>query len=149
MKSRLLSAQAIFMRMSRIKLHLNEAEELMSDRLGWRFSFSQCQLLSRSSSMVVLWLSPRLLLIILTAVSRPSVGCPSYCRCYSLTVECGSLGIKEIPQRVPSFTEVGLQPKFPHRDLPSVDMSAIHLNPFESHDCVAVTLLDVTLIEGR
>ncbi|XP_056149694.1 leucine-rich repeat-containing protein 24 [Lampris incognitus] len=34
-----------------------------------------------------------------------SYGCPSGCRCYSLTVECGSLGIKEIPPRVPSTTQ--------------------------------------------
>lgn len=55
--------------------------------------------------MVLLWLS-RLILIILALVPRPSLGCPSGCRCYSLTVECGSLGIKEIPQGVSSVTEV-------------------------------------------
>ncbi|XP_054625391.1 leucine-rich repeat-containing protein 24 [Dunckerocampus dactyliophorus] len=54
--------------------------------------------------MAVLW-SSTLVPIILALVSKASVGCPSGCRCYSLTVECGSLGIKEIPQGVPSFTE--------------------------------------------
>ncbi|XP_077394158.1 leucine-rich repeat-containing protein 24-like [Festucalex cinctus] len=54
--------------------------------------------------MVVLWLST-CILIILALVSHPCLGCPSGCRCYSLTVECGSFGIKEIPQGVPSFTE--------------------------------------------
>ncbi|KAI4809714.1 hypothetical protein KUCAC02_018580 [Chaenocephalus aceratus] len=54
--------------------------------------------------MVISWLSC-LALIIGTLVPRPCVGCPSGCRCYSLTVECGSLGIKEIPHGVPSVTE--------------------------------------------
>ncbi|XP_042285428.1 leucine-rich repeat-containing protein 24 [Thunnus albacares] len=54
--------------------------------------------------MVLLWLS-RLILIILALVPQPSLECPSGCRCYSLTVECGSLGIKEIPQGVSSVTE--------------------------------------------
>uniref|UniRef100_A0A8C2Z2P3 Leucine rich repeat containing 24 n=1 Tax=Cyclopterus lumpus TaxID=8103 RepID=A0A8C2Z2P3_CYCLU len=49
-------------------------------------------------------LSP-LVLVVVALVPRPSAGCPSGCRCYSLTVECGSLGIKDIPQGVPSVTE--------------------------------------------
>ncbi|XP_057713692.1 leucine-rich repeat-containing protein 24-like isoform X2 [Corythoichthys intestinalis] len=53
---------------------------------------------------MVCWLST-LVFIILTTASQPTVGCPSGCRCYSLTVECGSFGIKEIPQGVPTFTE--------------------------------------------
>ncbi|KAF3858538.1 hypothetical protein F7725_011739 [Dissostichus mawsoni] len=56
------------------------------------------------TAMVISWLSC-LALIIGTLVPRPCVGCPSGCRCYSLTVECGSLGIKEIPHGVPSVTE--------------------------------------------
>ncbi|KAF7651436.1 hypothetical protein LDENG_00110860 [Lucifuga dentata] len=47
----------------------------------------------------------RLVLIILAFVTQPSRGCPSSCRCYSLTVECGSLGLKEIPQGVPSVMQ--------------------------------------------
>ena len=47
-----------------------------------------------------------LVLIIVALVPRPTLGCPSGCRCYSLTVECGSLGVKEIPFGVPSVTEV-------------------------------------------
>ncbi|XP_042354243.1 leucine-rich repeat-containing protein 24 [Plectropomus leopardus] len=54
--------------------------------------------------MVLLRFS-RLVLIIGALVPRLSVGCPSGCRCYSLTVECGSLGVKEIPQGVSSVTE--------------------------------------------
>lgn len=55
--------------------------------------------------MDLLWFS-RLILIILVLIPQPSLGCPSGCRCYSLTVECGSLGVKEIPQGIPSVTEV-------------------------------------------
>ncbi|KAG7227402.1 hypothetical protein INR49_000407, partial [Caranx melampygus] len=56
------------------------------------------------TTMVLLWFS-RLFLIIIALIPQLSLGCPSGCRCYSLTVECGSLGIKEIPQGVPSVTE--------------------------------------------
>uniref|UniRef100_A0A3B4U9S3 Leucine rich repeat containing 24 n=1 Tax=Seriola dumerili TaxID=41447 RepID=A0A3B4U9S3_SERDU len=48
---------------------------------------------------------PALTLLVIALIPQPSLGCPSGCRCYSLTVECGSLGIKEIPQGVPSVTE--------------------------------------------
>ncbi|XP_028831844.1 leucine-rich repeat-containing protein 24 isoform X1 [Denticeps clupeoides] len=34
-----------------------------------------------------------------------SLGCPNGCRCYSLTVECGSIGLKEIPRGIPSTTQ--------------------------------------------
>uniref|UniRef100_H3CR96 Leucine rich repeat containing 24 n=1 Tax=Tetraodon nigroviridis TaxID=99883 RepID=H3CR96_TETNG len=44
-------------------------------------------------------------LIVMACVLRTSAGCPSACRCYSLTVECGSLGLREIPQGLPSATE--------------------------------------------
>nr|XP_057924315.1 leucine-rich repeat-containing protein 24 [Doryrhamphus excisus] len=54
--------------------------------------------------MALLW-SSVVVLMVLALFSKTSVGCPSGCRCYSLTVECGSLGIKEIPPGVPSFTE--------------------------------------------
>ncbi|XP_068197144.1 leucine-rich repeat-containing protein 24-like [Antennarius striatus] len=47
----------------------------------------------------------RLVLLILACVPPPSLGCPPGCRCYSLTVECGSLGLKEIPPGAPSVTE--------------------------------------------
>lgn len=57
------------------------------------------------ATMDPLWFST-LVVIILACIARPSLGCPSGCRCYSLTVECGSLGLKEIPQGVPSVTEV-------------------------------------------
>ncbi|KAG7524465.1 hypothetical protein JOB18_012285 [Solea senegalensis] len=54
--------------------------------------------------MLLLW-SSRLVLLTLALIPHPCLGCPPDCRCYSLTVECGSLGIKEIPQGVPSVTE--------------------------------------------
>uniref|UniRef100_A0A673AN52 Leucine rich repeat containing 24 n=1 Tax=Sphaeramia orbicularis TaxID=375764 RepID=A0A673AN52_9TELE len=54
--------------------------------------------------MVLLWIS-RFTLIVLACLPRLLLGCPYGCRCYSLTVECGSLGIKEIPQGVPPVTE--------------------------------------------
>ncbi|KAM9322114.1 leucine-rich repeat-containing protein 24 [Pholidichthys leucotaenia] len=47
----------------------------------------------------------RFILIIVGLVPQPSLGCPTGCRCYSLTVECGSLGVKEIPRGVPPVTE--------------------------------------------
>ncbi|XP_051989935.1 leucine-rich repeat-containing protein 24 [Xyrauchen texanus] len=34
-----------------------------------------------------------------------SLGCPLGCRCYSLTVECGSIGLKEIPQGIAQGTQ--------------------------------------------
>lgn len=58
--------------------------------------------------MALLRLS-RLVLVVAALLPRPSAGCPAGCRCYSLTVECGSLGVKEIPQDVPSVTEVSPQ----------------------------------------
>uniref|UniRef100_A0A665WX24 Leucine rich repeat containing 24 n=1 Tax=Echeneis naucrates TaxID=173247 RepID=A0A665WX24_ECHNA len=47
----------------------------------------------------------RLTLLTVALIPQLSLGCPSGCRCYSLTVECGSLGIKEIPQGVSAVTE--------------------------------------------
>lgn len=35
-----------------------------------------------------------------------SQACPTGCRCYSLTVECGSIGLKEIPQGIAHGTQV-------------------------------------------
>lgn len=48
----------------------------------------------------------RLAAMILACYIAPTSGCPSDCRCYSLTVECGSLGLKEVPPGVLSATEV-------------------------------------------
>uniref|UniRef100_A0AAV2JRJ3 Ig-like domain-containing protein n=1 Tax=Knipowitschia caucasica TaxID=637954 RepID=A0AAV2JRJ3_KNICA len=54
-------------------------------------------------------MSPRVMAVLLVVggacLLRPGLSCPSGCRCYSLTVECGSIGIKEIPQGVPTVTE--------------------------------------------
>lgn len=60
------------------------------------------------TAMGLLWF-PKLVLMISAFVPQRSLSCPSGCRCYSLTVECGSLGIKEVPHGIPSITEVSLQ----------------------------------------
>ncbi|XP_049910813.1 leucine-rich repeat-containing protein 24-like isoform X2 [Epinephelus moara] len=36
---------------------------------------------------------------------RASPSCPVSCRCYSLTVECGSTGLRDIPKHVPPSTQ--------------------------------------------
>ncbi|XP_060724710.1 leucine-rich repeat-containing protein 24 [Tachysurus vachellii] len=48
-------------------------------------------------------LSP--LLVVLVLLPVPCTGCPSGCRCYSLTVECGSIGLKEIPRGIAHGTQ--------------------------------------------
>ncbi|XP_051928917.1 leucine-rich repeat-containing protein 24-like isoform X2 [Hippocampus zosterae] len=50
-----------------------------------------------------------LLLILLVLPHAAAVGvsapCPASCRCYSLTVECGSTGLLALPERVPASTQ--------------------------------------------
>uniref|UniRef100_UPI0037E8B385 leucine-rich repeat-containing protein 24-like n=1 Tax=Semicossyphus pulcher TaxID=241346 RepID=UPI0037E8B385 len=49
-----------------------------------------------------------LLSVILLSLQTPaqaSPSCPVSCRCYSLTVECGSTGLKDIPKHVPPSTQ--------------------------------------------
>ncbi|XP_014828106.1 PREDICTED: leucine-rich repeat-containing protein 24-like isoform X4 [Poecilia mexicana] len=50
-----------------------------------------------------------LLLSLLLLSPRPSLGvsspCPAGCRCYSLTVECGSTDLRDIPRLIPSSTQ--------------------------------------------
>ncbi|XP_037624775.1 leucine-rich repeat-containing protein 24-like isoform X1 [Sebastes umbrosus] len=46
-----------------------------------------------------------LLLLSLHACSRASPSCPVNCRCYSLTVECGSTSLRDIPKNVPPSTQ--------------------------------------------
>ncbi|XP_072566655.1 leucine-rich repeat-containing protein 24-like isoform X1 [Paramormyrops kingsleyae] len=53
---------------------------------------------------------PQLSLLVLVLVLRAldatlALGCPAGCRCYSLTVECGSMGLKEFPQNIPPITQ--------------------------------------------
>nr|XP_009297159.1 leucine-rich repeat-containing protein 24 isoform X2 [Danio rerio]XP_694151.2 leucine-rich repeat-containing protein 24 isoform X2 [Danio rerio] len=45
------------------------------------------------------------LVLMLAQLCSTSLACPSGCRCYSLTVECGSIGIKEIPQGITQGTQ--------------------------------------------
>uniref|UniRef100_A0A3B5LIK5 Ig-like domain-containing protein n=1 Tax=Xiphophorus couchianus TaxID=32473 RepID=A0A3B5LIK5_9TELE len=51
-----------------------------------------------------------LLLSLLLPSPRPSLGvsppCPAGCRCYSLTVECGSTDLRDIPRLIPPSTQV-------------------------------------------
>lgn len=47
-----------------------------------------------------------LLLVLLLILPVSCIGCPSGCRCYSLTVECGSIGLKEIPRGIAQGTQV-------------------------------------------
>ena len=48
------------------------------------------------------------LLLLLSSLSQghATISCPANCRCYSLTVECGSMGIRDIPKHVPPTTQV-------------------------------------------
>ncbi|XP_010870233.3 leucine-rich repeat-containing protein 24 [Esox lucius] len=46
-----------------------------------------------------------LLFLMLSLHTLPSICCPVGCRCYSLTVECGSMGLRDIPSHVPSSTQ--------------------------------------------
>uniref|UniRef100_A0A3Q2XPT3 Leucine rich repeat containing 24 n=1 Tax=Hippocampus comes TaxID=109280 RepID=A0A3Q2XPT3_HIPCM len=50
-----------------------------------------------------------LLIILLVLPHAAAVGvtapCPASCRCYSLTVECGSTGLLALPERVPASTQ--------------------------------------------
>ncbi|XP_026876972.2 leucine-rich repeat-containing protein 24 [Electrophorus electricus] len=46
-----------------------------------------------------------LLLAALAGLPTPSSACPSSCRCYSLTVECGSVGLREMPRGVAHSTQ--------------------------------------------
>ncbi|KAF7656425.1 hypothetical protein LDENG_00041330 [Lucifuga dentata] len=46
-----------------------------------------------------------LLLLLLHAPSHASPACPPSCRCYSLTVECGSTGLRDVPKHIPPSTQ--------------------------------------------
>ncbi|XP_029684540.1 leucine-rich repeat-containing protein 24-like isoform X1 [Takifugu rubripes] len=45
------------------------------------------------------------LLLSLSSPSRASPSCPLNCRCYSLTVECGSTGLRGLPKNIPPSTQ--------------------------------------------
>ena len=73
--------------------------------------FSLCFSQVCSCKMATLMLPTRMasfpvLPLFLLLLPAPSLGCPTGCRCYSLTVECGSIGLKDIPQGIPSSTQV-------------------------------------------
>ncbi|XP_042338948.1 leucine-rich repeat-containing protein 24-like isoform X2 [Plectropomus leopardus] len=46
-----------------------------------------------------------LLLSLHSPPSQASPSCPVSCRCYSLTVECGSTGLRDVPKHVPPSTQ--------------------------------------------
>lgn len=58
---------------------------------------------------LVLLLSTLLLSLHSTPL-RASPSCPVGCRCYSLTVECGSTGLRDIPKYIPLTIQVGSMP---------------------------------------
>ncbi|KAG7280742.1 hypothetical protein CRUP_037672 [Coryphaenoides rupestris] len=53
----------------------------------------------------VLCLPSLLLLLASLGPGHATLSCPASCRCYSLTVECGSMGIRDIPKHVPPTTQ--------------------------------------------
>ncbi|KAL4657182.1 leucine-rich repeat-containing protein 24-like [Arapaima gigas] len=61
-----------------------------------------------SDPRVVAMALAQLSLLLLSLPALPGLACPSGCRCYSLTVECGSIGLRDIPAGVPSTTQVSL-----------------------------------------
>lgn len=67
---------------------------------------SSCSVLSVGVMAVLLVLL--LFLLSLHTPSHASPSCPLSCRCYSLTVECGSTSLRDIPKHVPPSTQVAL-----------------------------------------
>ncbi|XP_067368984.1 leucine-rich repeat-containing protein 24-like isoform X2 [Channa argus] len=55
--------------------------------------------------MAVLLVLLSVMLLSVHTPSRASPSCPVSCRCYSLTVECGSTGLRDIPKHVPHSTQ--------------------------------------------
>ncbi|XP_026178981.1 leucine-rich repeat-containing protein 24 isoform X2 [Mastacembelus armatus] len=55
--------------------------------------------------MAVLLVLLSVLLLCTHTPSQTSPSCPVSCRCYSLTVECGSTGLRDIPRHVPPSTQ--------------------------------------------
>ncbi|XP_048338605.1 leucine-rich repeat-containing protein 24 isoform X3 [Sphaerodactylus townsendi] len=49
--------------------------------------------------------APVVSLWLLGFVALQADACPATCRCYSMTVECGSLGLKELPTSLPPSTQ--------------------------------------------
>lgn len=53
--------------------------------------------------------SPLVSLLLLGLIALQARTCPATCRCYSMTVECGSLGLREIPASIHPATQVSLR----------------------------------------
>ncbi|KAK7889142.1 hypothetical protein WMY93_024702 [Mugilogobius chulae] len=58
---------------------------------------------SCSAGMMSCWLV--LLILLLVPGGGASPQCPQSCRCYSLTVECGSTSLRETPKHIPPSTQ--------------------------------------------
>lgn len=67
--------------------------------------FSSHVLLILSAAAGVMALLPVLLSVLLLSV-QASPSCPASCRCYSLTVECGSTSLRDVPKHIPASTQV-------------------------------------------
>ncbi|XP_077462553.1 leucine-rich repeat-containing protein 24-like isoform X1 [Stigmatopora argus] len=67
---------------------------------------------TKVSEQVAMWL-PFLLVLVLgalpyagaAAAAAAGTSCPASCRCYSLTVECGSTSLPSLPKHVPTLTQ--------------------------------------------
>ncbi|XP_057696043.1 leucine-rich repeat-containing protein 24-like [Corythoichthys intestinalis] len=62
-----------------------------------------------ASEHMAMW-PPFLLVLLLgflphAAAAAAATSCPASCRCYSLTVECGSTGLPSLPKQVPALTQ--------------------------------------------
>ncbi|XP_055363624.1 leucine-rich repeat-containing protein 24-like isoform X2 [Betta splendens] len=55
--------------------------------------------------MAVFLVPVSLLLLSIHTASHASPSCPVSCRCYSLTVECGSTSLRDVPKHVPPSTQ--------------------------------------------
>ncbi|XP_020670999.2 leucine-rich repeat-containing protein 24 isoform X2 [Pogona vitticeps] len=58
-----------------------------------------------SSSRMAPAEGPLVSLLLLGLMALQARACPATCRCYSMTVECGSLGLKGIPASIPPSTQ--------------------------------------------
>ncbi|KAL7851085.1 hypothetical protein AOLI_G00214410 [Acnodon oligacanthus] len=75
-------------------------ERLYTSSIQWREGGGVVVGGAVCSEMALLLLYIPTLLALLALFPSSSLGCPSGCRCYSLTVECGSIGLREIPRGV-------------------------------------------------
>ncbi|XP_028260075.1 leucine-rich repeat-containing protein 24-like [Parambassis ranga] len=80
--------------------HLQKSEAIGNTKA----SLSASQRAPSLDVMAVLSVLLLSMLLLLPPVGA-SPSCPVGCRCYSLTVECGSTGLKDIPKHIPAATQ--------------------------------------------